>query len=99
MPPGSASPSSRAATFTPSPKNVLLVVDDVAEVDADAELDALVLWHAGVALSHAALDFDGAAHRVHHACELHQHTVAGGLDDLAPMFPNFRIDQRAAMGL
>ena len=47
--------------------NVAAVDDDIAEVDADAELDALVLWDVGVAFEHTALDFDGAAHRVHDA--------------------------------
>jgi hypothetical protein len=69
-------------------------VDDVAEVDASAELDALVLRHASVALGHAALNFNGAPHRVHHAHELHQHTVAGGLHDLAAVFPDLWINER-----
>ena len=91
--------SSRAAMFTPSPKMSSPVDDDVAEIDADAELDALVGRHAGVALRHAALDLDRATHRVDDAGELHQQAVAGGLDDAAAMFGDLRIDQRGEMRL
>ena len=68
-----------------SPIDVVVLEDDVAEVDADAELDAAVLRHIGVALAHPALDVGGAGHRVHHARELDQHAVAGELDDAALM--------------
>jgi hypothetical protein len=37
----------------PVAKDVVVIVDDVADVDADAALDALVLRNAGVALGHA----------------------------------------------
>ena len=37
----------------------------------------------GVALAHLALDFGGAGDRIHDARELHQHAVAGQLDDAA----------------
>ena len=46
------------------------LLDDVAEMDADAKLDAPVRRHAGVALDQAVLDFDRAAHRVDDAAEL-----------------------------
>ena len=42
MPPGSAMPSSRAATLTPSPKMSLAFDHDIAEIDADAKLDPAV---------------------------------------------------------
>ncbi len=38
------------------------LLDHVAEMDADAEFDAAVFGHAGVALDHAVLQLDGAAH-------------------------------------
>ena len=80
-------------------ENVAVLDDDVADVDADAELDALVLRHAGVALGHAALDRDRAAHGVDDAGELDQDAVAGGLDDAAGMLGDLGIDQLAAMRL
>ena len=46
------------------------LLDDVAEVNADAEDDAAILGHAGVALDHGVLNFDGAAHGVDDAAEL-----------------------------
>ena len=46
------------------------LLDHVAQMNADAELDAPVLRHAGVALDHAVLHFDRAAHGVDHAAEL-----------------------------
>ena len=46
------------------------LLDDVAEMNADAKLDAAIRRHAGVALDHAVLHFDRAAHRVDHAAEL-----------------------------
>ena len=46
------------------------LLDDVAEMNADAELDAALGRQAGVALDHAVLHFDRAAHRVDHAAKL-----------------------------
>ncbi len=65
-------------------------------MDADAEFDAAVGGQAGVALDHAALHLDRAAHRVDHAAELDQRAVAGALDDAPVMDGDGRIDQVAA---
>ena len=77
-------------------EDVVALDDDVAEIDADAELDAAVLRHIGVALGHAALHLDRAAHRVDDAGELDQHAVAGGLDDAAAVLGDLGIDKLAA---
>ena len=45
-------------------------LDDVAHVDADAKFDALFRRQAAIALDHAALHFNRAAHGVDHAPEL-----------------------------
>ncbi|MFO1055932.1 MAG: hypothetical protein U1E53_03080 [Dongiaceae bacterium] len=63
--------------LTPSLEDVVAVDDDVADIDADAELDAAVGRHVDGAFRHADLDLGGAAHRVDDAGELHQHAVAG----------------------
>ena len=42
------------------------LLDDIAEMNANPELDALLGRHAGVALDHSGLDFDRAAHGVDH---------------------------------
>src|SRR5262245_24975076 len=48
------------------------VNDDVARVDAHAELDPLLLGQIDVTLIHRALDFDGPAHRRNHAGKFYQ---------------------------
>ncbi len=72
------------------------LLDHVAEMDADAELDAALGRQPGVALDHAVLNFDRAAHSVDHAVELDQRAVAGALDDAAMMNGDRRVDQVAA---
>ena len=57
------------------------LLDDVAEMNADAELDAAIGGHADVALDHPVLNLDRAAHRVDHAAELDDSAVAGALDE------------------
>jgi hypothetical protein len=42
---------------------------------------------------HAALDFNGASHRIDGAGELRQHAVAGGLDDSAAIRSDCGIDK------
>jgi hypothetical protein len=58
-----------------------LPVACVAEMNADAEFDAALRRQTGVALDHAVLHFDGAAHRVDHAAELDEDAVPNALDD------------------
>ena len=70
--------------------------DHVAQMNADAELDAPVVWQAGVALDHRVLNLDGAAHRVDHAAELDNCAVSGALDHAAVMDGDGRIDEIAA---
>src|SRR5208337_3767172 len=69
------------------------VDDDVAEVDADAELDAAVLRQVGIAQGHCRLDLDDAAHRADHAGKLQQEPIAGRLYDPAAMLGDLRINE------
>src|SRR5258707_15452188 len=62
-------------------EDVATVDHYVADIDADAKLDALFLWHVDVALSHAALDINRTTHRVHYAAELSQQPISGVFDD------------------
>ena len=71
------------------------LLDHVAQMNADAELDAALGRQAGVALDHAVLHLDGAAHGVDHAAELDEDAVAGALDHAAVMHGDGRIDQVA----
>ena len=71
-------------------------LDHIAQMDADPELDAAVLRHAGIALDHAVLHLDGAAHGIDHAAELDERSVAGAFDDAPVVHRDGRIDQVAA---
>ena len=62
-------------------EDVVPLDDDLAEIDADAELDRPLRGQ--VALAHRALDRDGAFDRVDDAAELDQRPVAHHLDDAA----------------
>jgi hypothetical protein len=79
-------------------EDVAMLDDNVAEVDADAKLDAALHRHPRVATYHLALNFDRAAHRVDDACKLDEKTVASGLDDPAPMLGDLRVAQFLAVG-
>jgi hypothetical protein len=75
-------------------KDIVVVDDDVADVNADPEFDPEIVRHVGVLRGHASLDFPRAVHRLHRAGELDQHAVAGGLDNAAAMRGDLRIEQR-----
>jgi hypothetical protein len=81
----------------PVPEDVVAVADYITDVDPDPELYTAFGWGAGIACCHAALDVDGAAHGVYNAYEFYKHSVAGCLDDPAPMFGDLRIDQLFTM--
>jgi hypothetical protein len=97
IPPGSASASSRAATFTPGAEDVVLLNDHVAEVDADAELDPLLCRGLRVALGHVALDLRSAPDGINHACELGNEAIARVLDNPPAAFRDLRIDECCEM--
>ena len=63
--------------------DVVAVDDDVAQVDAYAEVHPFVIGQARVALGHHPLHLDGTGDRVDDAREFQQQAVAGGLDDAA----------------
>jgi hypothetical protein len=65
-------------------------------VNTDPEVDAAVLGHAGVALDHRVLNFDGATHGVDHAAEFDEAAVASSLYDAPMMRSDGGIDQIAA---
>ena len=50
-------------------------------MDADANLDTALGRQASVALDHAVLHFDGAAHGIHHAAKLDENAIARPLND------------------
>ena len=74
------------------------LLDDVADVNPDAEFDSAVLRHAGVALDHRVLQLDRASDRIDDAAEFNDAPVTGALDDAAVMDGDRGVDQIAAKG-
>src|SRR5271165_5086424 len=68
-------------------------LDHVADMDADAKLDPSLGRQAGVALDHAVLHLDGAAHRVDYAAKLGERPIAGALEHTSIVHGDGRIDQ------
>src|SRR3712207_6590340 len=99
MPPGSASPSNRAAMLSAVAVKVALVTDHVAQADPDAEADAALLADCLLALLHAALYPDGALDRVDGAGELANSAVTRKFDDTAAVLDQERFDQLLAVSL
>jgi hypothetical protein len=56
------------------------LLDDVADMNADPEIDTAILRDARVALDHGVLPFDGAAHRIDYAAKLDEHPITGALE-------------------
>jgi hypothetical protein len=59
--------SSRRPQRLRQTEDVTTVGDDVADIDADAKLGPIRLWHVGIAFDHAPLDVKRTALRVHDA--------------------------------
>jgi hypothetical protein len=64
-----------------------------------ATSNLVIAGYIGIALRHALLHLDRAAHRLDHAGELDQDAVAGGLDHASSVLCDFRVDQLPAMRL
>src|SRR6516162_6059952 len=73
--------------------------DYVTKVHPDAKLDAPLLRHVGLAVSHPTLDLRGTADGIDDTRKFREHAVAGVLDDTAVMLGDLRIDQLAEMPL
>jgi hypothetical protein len=72
------------------------LLDHVAEMDADPELDAPFRRQARISLDHAVLDFDGATYGVDDASELKKDAISRPLYDAAVMQSDGGIKQIAA---
>jgi hypothetical protein len=72
------------------------LLDHVTDMNSNAELDPALRRESGVALDHAVLRLDGAAHGIHDATELDECAVARSLHDAPVMHGDGRIDQIAA---
>src|SRR5271165_6987004 len=74
----------------PIADDVAILDEDIADIDADAELDATIRGQRRIAFRHCGLHLGRAARRVDDAGELGQEAVAGGVDDTAAMGGNLR---------
>jgi hypothetical protein len=100
-----ADPSGLRHRFEPSGDidpvaiNIAAVNHDVAEVDADAKLNAPALGDIGIPCRHAALDVDRAFDRVNDARELHERSIAHELDNPATMRRDGRVYRLGTVSL
>src|SRR6266478_4123159 len=78
----------------PITKDIVVCDDYITDVNADAELDPLVLRHIGILFCQAALDFVGTSHGVDHTGELNESAVPGILDNASAMISDFWIKKR-----
>ena len=62
------------------PKYIVVLDDNVAEIDADTELDASVLGGVRVPIRHSLLERDGTPHGINDAGELGKQPVPRRLD-------------------
>jgi hypothetical protein len=83
----------------PVPEDVATVEHDISDIDADAQLDPLLLWDLGIALGHAPLDIDSTPRRVYDAGELSEQPVSGVLDNPPAVFSDLWLDERAQVVL
>ena len=88
---GDADPAGLGDVFQPCSdvdaiaEDISFLDHDIANMDTDAEFDALVGWHSSIALRHPALLLDRTARSVHGARELDQNSVAGAFNNAAAM--------------
>ena len=72
------------------------LLDDVAQMNADPEHDALIGRHSDVALDHRVLNCDRAPHRFDDAAEFDQSPVAGALEHAAVLARDRGVDEVGA---
>jgi hypothetical protein len=78
--------------------NVAVLDDDVAEIDADTELNALCGRDVGITLGHTLLHCHRAGDGFDNAGKLDKEAVSGGLDNATLVNGDLRIDQLAPVG-
>ena len=72
---------------------VVALDDHLAEIDADAHLNALIFRNVGVALGQSALQAHRAFDRIDDRAEFGQHAVAHQLEDAPVMARDLRLEQ------
>ena len=95
---GYANASGLGQTFQPSrdvhpvTKDVVVLHNDVALVNAETELDAFLSGDPNIPLRHYVLNLGRTPQGVDDTGELDQQAVPGCFDDAASVFSNFRVD-------
>jgi hypothetical protein len=73
----------------------VVLLNHIAEMDADAKLDATLGRKTGVALHHAVLHLDSASHSINYAAELDNGAIASALDNSPIVDGDYWVDQIA----
>ena len=76
MPPGSAERLKASCYVDSVAVDIVDSGDDVTEINADAQFNAMRIQDLGIPLSHRLLQRDGASHRLNRTREFHQNAVA-----------------------
>ncbi len=79
-------------------EDIVVLNDNIAEIDANSELDAAGLWRFRVSRRHAILKRHGAPDGIHHAGELGQEPIPRRLDNPSSVLGDAGLDQLAKVG-
>ena len=74
-------------------EDITFLDDDIADVNADTNFNALVVRHVGITLRHSALRLDRAAGGINGTAEFDQYSIAGALDDAAVVLDDRRLQE------
>jgi hypothetical protein len=102
---GDADPAGLGDVFQPCSdvdaiaEDISFLDHDIANMDTDAEFDALVGWHSSIALRHPALLLNGTSGGVHSTGELDEDSVAGAFNNAAAVLRDRRIQKFTAVGV
>jgi hypothetical protein len=80
-------------------KEIVAFYDDIADIDPDPKFKTLILRHGDVAFRDIKLNLQCATRGVNDTREFDQKSIAGGLDDTAPMRGNLGIKGFPPMSL
>jgi hypothetical protein len=83
----------------PVAENITLVDDDIANVNADTDFNALFGRDVRITLRHSALRLDRTAGGIHGTAEFDQYSVAGALDDAAVVLGDRRLKEFPAVSV
>ena len=96
---GHANASGLGQTFQPSrdvhpvSEDVVVLHNDVALVNADPKLDAIVARFTGISLTHSVLPLGRTTQCINHTGKFDQQAITGRFDDAAPVFGDLGIDK------